>query len=292
MMKDLLLSLRPQQWIKNTFIFAALVFAKKLGEPHQILLSCLAFCCFCALSSAVYLINDVRDAEADRQHPIKRNRPIAAGRMRPGVAVLMALVLAGAGLFGCAMINGLLLSMAGAYLGLNILYTLWLKRVAVLDVMSIAVGFVLRAAAGGAAIQVEISSWLIICTFFLALFLGLAKRRHELVLLEDNSARHRANLAEYSPYLLDQMIGIVTTGTLVCYILYTLSEEVQKKLQVKNLYLTIPFVLYGIYRYLYLIHKREGGGNPSSTLVSDRPLLLAVFFWGVAAAAILYFGRR
>jgi len=298
-LKDLLTSLRPHQWIKNTFVFAALLFAGDLMHPSKVLLSGLAFAAFCMLSSSVYLFNDVRDAAADRQHPVKRNRPIAAGRIGPTTAISVSVLLAFAGLVTCYRIDDLLLALAASYFALNLLYTLRLKRIAVLDVMSIAAGFVLRAAAGGAAISVEISAWLIICTFFLALFLGLAKRRHELVLLEANSTLHRENLAGYTPYLLDQMISIVTTATLLCYVLYTLSDDTQRKLHTGNLYLTVPFVLYGIYRYLFLIHRvgetaPQGsgplaGGNPSATLLADRPLLLDVFLWGLTAAAILYF---
>lgn len=288
MLKDLVTSLRPQQWIKNTFIFAALIFAGELLHPEKVLIACAAFLCFCALSSAVYLFNDVRDAEADRQHPLKKLRPIAAGRLSGRTAIVISAILAAAALTISLLIAKLLAVMAASYFVLNLLYTIALKRIAVVDVMCIAAGFVLRAAAGGAAIAVAVSSWLIICTFFLALFLGLAKRRHELVLLENNSSLHRENLAEYSPYLLDQMIVIVMTGTLVCYILYTLSEEVQKKLDAPHLYVTIPYVLYGIYRYLYLIHRREGGGNPSAALFSDRPLLIDVLLWGLTSAAIVY----
>ena len=298
MLKDLFVSLRPQQWIKNTFIFAALIFAQELFDFHRILISIAAFAAFCLLSSAVYLFNDIHDAEADRQHPVKKNRPIAAGRVGRVTALVLSIVLTIASLYTCFLITRLLFILAIAYLIQNILYTFWLKRMAVLDVMCISAGFVLRAAAGGAAISVEISSWLIICTFFLALFLGLAKRRHELVLLEANSALHRKTLSDYTPYLLDQMISIVTTATLLCYVLYTLSEDVQRKLHAHSLYVTIPFVLYGIYRYLYLIHRNEGstrsgsgplaGGSPSATLLADKPLLIDVFLWGLTAAAILY----
>lgn len=289
MIRDLVVALRPHQWIKNTFVFAALIFAGRLFQLDEVWLAVEAFFCFCALSSSVYLFNDVRDAKADRQHPVKMRRPIAAGRIGRGLAISIAVVLAASGLAGCFAVTQLLGIIGASYLGLNVVYTLGLKRIAVVDAMCISAGFVLRAAAGGAALEVEISSWLIICTFFLALFLALAKRRHELLLLEESSSLHRENLAEYSPYLLDQMILIVMTGTLVCYILYTLSEEVQRKLNAPYLFLTIPFVLYGIYRYLYLIHRREGGGNPSSTLMSDRPLLIDVCLWVLTSAAILYF---
>lgn len=289
MLNDLMVSMRPQQWIKNSFLFAALIFAEQLMNPEKVVLALAGFLLFSLLSSSVYLLNDVKDAEADRQHPIKKSRPVAAGRISAYVALGLSIVLMGTSLTLSYLIAPRFWMIACGYVVLNLFYSMWLKRVAVVDVMCIAAGFVLRAAAGGAVIDVAVSSWLIICTFFLALFLGLAKRRHELVLLEGNSSLHRENLAEYSPYLLDQMILMVMTGTLVCYILYTLSDEVQQKLDAPHLYLTIPFVLYGIYRYLYLIHRKEGGGNPSATLLSDRPLLLNVFLWVVVSALMLYF---
>jgi 4-hydroxybenzoate polyprenyltransferase len=288
---SLLLSLRPEQWTKNLLVFAALIFAEKLFDPPSVREAFAAFAIFCALSSVVYLINDVADRESDRQHPLKRLRPIAAGEVPVPLALVVA-VLLGAASVGVAFLLGQRFGIVAAtYLGLMALYSGPLKHMVILDVLTISIGFVLRAFAGAAAINVVISHWLFVCTILGALFISLAKRRHELVLLADGATSHRRILGEYSPYLLDQMIAIVAASTLMAYVLYTISPDTVGKFGTTALELTIPFPLYGIFRYLYLVHKREGGGSPADLLLQDRPLLACVVLW-VAASVLIIYGSR
>jgi len=282
--------MRPDQWTKNLLVFAALVFARKFYGPGAetfILLSAAGFAVFCAASSASYLLNDVLDAEADRRHPVKRLRPVASGALAAGralgVGALLAAGAAAAGFtlgvpFGVVVVT---------YLGLQAAYSLVLKHVVILDVLSIAASFVLRAWAGALVIGVEFSHWLLICAAFLALFLALAKRRHELAEVED-AANHRRSLADYTPQMLDQMIAVVTASTLMAYALYTIDRETVAKFGTDNLKFTIPFVLYGIFRYLYLVYSKRGGGSPSRHLLTDKPLLLCVFLYAVACGWIIW----
>ena len=240
-----------------------------------------AFVIFCALSGVVYLINDIVDRESDRQHPLKARRPIASGARCRAIAAIAAAIVARAGRLWPlpSRINVRFGVVAAAYVALQALYSGPLKHIVIIDVLTIAIGFVLRAVAGAVAINVEISHWLLVCTILLALFIALAKRRHELVLLADGATSHRPILGEYSPYLLDQMIAVVTASTLIAYIFYTISPETQQKFGTPWLGLTIPFPLYGIFRYLYLVHQREGGGSPADLLLTDRPLLACVALW-------------
>ncbi len=285
---SLVLSLRPAQWTKNLIVFAALLFSGRLVVLSSVIRSIEAFIIFCILSGVVYLINDVSDREADGRHPIKRARPIASGQVSVATALATAAVLGLIGLawaFWLATPFGVL---AAAYLALQTMYSGPLKHIVIIDVLSIAIGFVLRAAAGAAAIAVAFSEWLLIMTILLALFLALSKRRHELVLLAGDAKDHRKILEEYSPYLLDQMISVVTASTLVAYAIYTVSPETIAKFHTNKLGLTLPFPLYGIFRYLYLVHQREGGGSPSEMLLNDRPLLVCVALWAAAMAIIIY----
>ena len=247
-----------------------------------------AFAIFCALAGAVYLINDVSDRERDRQHPRKRERPIASGALSPQTALSAAAVLAAGGLVGAWMLGTAFGAVATTYLALLALYSGPLKHIVIIDVLTIAIGFVLRVAAGAVAVGVPMSHWLLVCTILLAMFLGLSKRRHELTLLADGATGHRRILQEYSPYLLDQMIGVVTASTLMAYVFYATSEETAEKFGTSLLGLTIPFPLYGIFRYLYLVHQREGGGSPAELLLNDRPLLACVALWGLAVVVIIY----
>ncbi len=285
--RALLASLRPHQWIKNLVVLAALVFSKHLFEADAAARAALAFAVFCALAGAVYLVNDLADLEQDRLHPAKRSRPLASGALPPGLArVAAALLLVGAVAASWTLGPQFLLC-ALAYPALNVAYSLALKHVVILDVLSVALGFVLRAVAGAVAIGVHFSPWLLVCTLLLALFLALAKRRHELVTLED-AAAHRQILAEYSPYLLDQMIAVVTASCLMAYAFYTLAPETVEKYRTERLALTIPFVIYGIFRYLYLVHHRGQGGSPGDVLLTDRPLLVAVALCAAAMVLIVY----
>jgi 4-hydroxybenzoate polyprenyltransferase len=269
-------------------VFAALGLSKHLFETGPLLRSLAAFALFCGLSGAVYLLNDVTDVERDRQHPLKALRPIASGLVPPRLAAAVAVTLALACLSGSALLGRSFLACAAAYLGLNVFYSLKLKEVVIVDVLSVSLGFVLRFVAGAAAIPVEPTEWLLICTILLALFLTLAKRRHELVSLSDTAASHRRILAEYSPYLLDQMIAVVTASCLTAYAFYTTAPETKEKFRTDNLVFTIPFVLYGIFRYLYLVHRKDKGGSPSDVLLTDRPLLVAVALWAAAIVVIVY----
>jgi 4-hydroxybenzoate polyprenyltransferase len=281
-------SLRPQQWAKNLFVFAGLLFSGRLLDRAAWPAALAAFVIFCGLSGAVYLVNDVLDRGADSQHPVKRHRPIASGALSPRLALATALVLAAACVAGAVAINGNLTMTAVAYVALLVAYSAALKHHVIIDVLTLSAGFVLRAVAGAVAIGVPISHWLLVCTTLLALFIGLSKRRHELTLLNDGAAGHRPILQEYSPYLLDQMISVVTAATLVAYSVYTFSSETAARLGSDRLGLTIPFVLYGIFRYLYLVHQRNEGGSPSELLFTDRPLLICVALWVAAVVLVIY----
>jgi 4-hydroxybenzoate polyprenyltransferase len=285
---NLLISLRPGQWTKNLVIFAGLLFGRRLLDPAAVADALGAFAVFCALSGVVYLVNDLADRESDRQHPLKARRPIASGALPAQAAVGAAIALGVCGLSGAVALGRPFTAVAVAYLALQLLYSGPLKHIVIIDVLTIAIGFVLRAVAGAAAVNVEFSNWLLVCTILLALFIALAKRRHEIVLLAGGAASHRPILGEYSAYLLDQMIGVVTASTLISYVFYTISPETQAKFGTPWLGLTIPFPLYGIFRYLYLVHQREGGGSPADLLLTDRPLLACVALWAVAVALIIY----
>jgi 4-hydroxybenzoate polyprenyltransferase len=281
-------SLRPHQWTKNLAVFAALALSKHLFEPEPLARAVLAFVLFCALSGSVYLLNDVADFERDRLHPLKRLRPIARGALPRRAAALLAVGLALASAIASLLLGPMFASCAVFYLVLNLLYSFYLKDAVILDVLCISLGFVLRAVAGAVAIGVVISEWLLVCTLLLALFLALAKRRHELVNLGAGAAGHRKALSEYSPYLLDQMISVVTASTLTAYAFYTLAPETVAKYRTDRLAWTIPFVLYGIFRYLYLVHQKEQGGSPTDILITDRPLLVTVALWAAAIVLIVY----
>jgi 4-hydroxybenzoate polyprenyltransferase len=284
----LLLSLRPAQWSKNLLVFAGLLFGRRLFDAASVLDAVSAFAVFCVLSGVVYLVNDIADRESDRQHPLKAQRPIASGALPVPIAAGIACALGAGGLAAAYAIGPAFAAVAAAYLVLQIMYSFPLKHIVIIDVLTIAVGFVLRAVGGAVAVHVEISHWLLVCTILLALFIALAKRRHEIVLLAGGAANHRPILGEYSAYLLDQMIGVVTASTLISYVFYTISPETQAKFGTAWLGLTIPFPLYGIFRYLYLVHQREGGGSPADLLLTDRPLLACVALWALTVALIIY----
>lgn len=288
-LKDFFSSLRPEQWSKNLLIFAALVFADRLGDLRAVLLSFGAFVDFCFLSGAVYLVNDVIDYEQDRFHPVKCRRAIASGRLSRAVAMPAGIVLYVLCLLVAYLLNPAFFRIALIYTFVTVGYTYYFKRVAILDVMAISVGFVLRAVAGSEVIGAEASFWFLLCTFLLALFLALSKRRHELVILSGDAIKHRTNLAQYSPYLLDQMIGVVTASCVLAYALYTVSPETIAKFHTDNLKYTVPFVIFGIFRYLYLIHGENGGGIPSQHLVSDKPLLVSIILWVLTCVGIIYY---
>jgi len=285
---DLLVSLRPDQWTKNLFVFAGLVFGERLLEPGAVARSCATFLIFCALSSAMYLLNDMRDRTRDRLHPSKASRPIAAGRVSPTVAGTLAGLLLAGGILGSFLLGSGMGLLSLAFAALLSLYTWALKAVVILDVLVIAVGFVMRAAAGAIVLGVGISQWLLVCTLLLALFLGLTKRRQEVVALGTDAVGHRPVLAHYTPALLDQMVTIVAAATLVSYAVYTTSPSTVAEFDTDLLTLTIPFPMYGVLRYLMLIHDDRSGPGPTDILIRDRPLAACIVGWGVAVAAIIY----
>ncbi len=279
---------RPKQWTKNGFVLAGVVFAEKAFSTTAVAHALLAFAVFCALSGAVYAANDVLDVEEDRKHPLKRFRPVASGAVSPRSALVFAAVLAisalAVGFSGVFPNPGV--GIAGvAYLVLQVFYTTILKHTAILDVMSISAGFVIRALAGVAAVASPISPWLIVCTGLLTLFLGFSKRRHEIATLGEGAAVHRRNLQDYSVPLLDEMMNIMISATIIAYTLYTFTVyEDQNEIFMMA---SIPFVVYGVFRYMLLVH-RNGGGNPDTLLLSDRPLQVALFLWLVVVMATIY----
>jgi len=287
----LVVSVRPRQWSKNLFVFAGLIFSHKLFTEDAGR-AVAAFVIFCALSGVVYLLNDVVDRERDRAHPLKRLRPIASGALSPRAAVVAAVALGTTGLGAASALGRPFFLVAVTYVVLLALYSVWLKHVVLVDVLTVASGFVLRAVAGALAVDVEISGWLLICTILIALFLALGKRRHEYLTLDTAAARHRPVLAEYSASLLDQMIAVVTASTVTAYALYTMSPDTVAKFGTGLLPATLPFALYGIFRYLYLLYRRQLGGNPSELFLSDRALLVNACLWIVAVVAIIYGARR
>ena len=288
MLSALFRSLRPAQWVKNLFVLVPLVFAHRLDRFDLALRSASAFVAFCAAASAIYLLNDLRDREADRLHPVKRLRPIAAGRLGGGPALVASLALA-AGALVLAWTLGPGFSIClGIYLALNILYSLGLKRIVILDVMTIAFGFVLRVEAGALAIAVEVSSWLLLCTIFVALFLGFAKRRHELALQPTADSGTRAVLEHYNLTFVDQMINVVTASTVVSYALYTVDPATAVRLGTRHLVATVPLALFGIFRFLFLLYQKTDSASPTDAILHDPPFLVNLALWGVTVLALIY----
>jgi 4-hydroxybenzoate polyprenyltransferase len=279
---------RPKQWAKNLVIFAGTMFSKNIFSIPYFVQSCQAFALFCLLSSSVYLINDVVDAEKDKQHPKKRLRPVASGQLTASTALVAAALLAALALVGSITLGRTFFVLALGYFVLMNVYSLHLKRVVTLDVMVIAVGFVIRAVAGASAVGVEISQWLVICTTFLALFLGLCKRRHEIVSLGSDAKMHRESLIEYNGKLLDQFIAVASTCAVMSYALYTLSPRTVGEFGDSHLVYTVPLVVFAIFRYLYLVHRKNGGGSPEVLLFSDMPLLSTIISWALLSGLIIY----
>jgi 4-hydroxybenzoate polyprenyltransferase len=277
--------LRPKQWTKNGFVLAGVVFSGEALQAESVVAALLAFAAFCALSGAVYAANDILDVEEDRKHPTKRLRPVASGEIPVGIAVVYAALL---GLFGLAIAFSVNFEVgfAGlAYMVLQALYTPILKHVALLDVMSISAGFVLRALAGVAAVGEPISPWLVICTGLLTLFLGFSKRRYELYVLGEGAEAHRRNLKDYSVEMLDQMMMIMVAATIIAYTMYTFTFAFHLR---SYMMMSVPFVVYGVLRYLLLVH-RDGGGDPDTLLLRDRPLQINLLLFLAVVMAVIYF---
>jgi 4-hydroxybenzoate polyprenyltransferase len=282
-------SMRPTEYVKNTLVFAAIVFSGHFFEREALTKALVAFAAVCLCASAAYLYNDVRDREQDRIHPRKRQRPIASGLVPAGLAVVLAASFAAGGVGLAFSVNRKTGYAVLGYVALTLAYSLALKHIVILDVLAIACGFVLRVIVGAEAIEVEFSSWLVLCTFLLALFLGFGKRRHEITLLEGNAQYHRPILGEYSLQFLDLVMAIVTAGTMMSYVLYTMDPLTLARFHGHKPIYTSIFVLYGIFRYLYLIHQKGAGGNPAQMIYSDRGLQFAVLFWIVSVFLLRYF---
>jgi 4-hydroxybenzoate polyprenyltransferase len=293
-------ALRPSQWVKNLIVLAAFFFAcwdpsqhAAAATPGAAWRVVAAALLFCVVSSAIYLVNDIRDVAADRAHPVKRLRPIAAGRVGVRGAGWLAAGLLLLGLAGAAWLSRPFAGLVAGYVALQVAYTFLLKRVALLDVFVIAVGFVLRAVAGALVIAVRISPWLLLCTFLLALFLGLCKRRHEKRLLQDGRAhQHRQALTGYNEQLLDLLIGIAGASTVVSYAIYTLSPETVERFGTSQLGLTIPFVVFGVFRYLDLVYRHEQGGRPEKVLLTDRGMIITVLLYALTALVVFILAHR
>jgi 4-hydroxybenzoate polyprenyltransferase len=279
-------AMRPAQWLKNGIVFAGLVFGGKLLQPTAVASAFLAALAFCLLSSGFYLLNDVRDRDADRLHPVKRLRPVPAGDLAPGTAVFAGVVLVVLAIAGSALLSRDLSLVFLAYASLMAAYNLGLKEVVIVDVFAIAAGFVLRAVGGAIAVNVSISPWLLMCTMLLALLIGFGKRRHELVAL-DNAAEHRRNLNLYNRPMLDQAVAVTAAGTLIAYAVYTFDSESAQYHH--RMMLTVPVVAYGVFRYLYLLYLGGQGGAPETMLLTDRPLLTSVAAWAAVSAFLFYF---
>ncbi|MBK9714972.1 MAG: decaprenyl-phosphate phosphoribosyltransferase [Kouleothrix sp.] len=301
---ELLRAMRPKEWIKNVFVFAALVFSQDRlwMQLDKVLIVCAAFVLFCMAASAIYLINDLVDIEKDRAHPKKRNRPLASGRLSPTVALVAAIVLLAVTLplaflvdvtpgesllhsydFGVALLSYVLIQ--------GVAYSYYLKHVVILDIFTIAAGFVLRAVAGALVLDIRITYWLLMCMGLLAVFLGLAKRRAELILLENGAGEHRRILEEYSLPMLDQMISIITAATIIAYTLFTTSAETLPRTPFPIMLVTVPIVVYLIFRYLYLMYKHGEGGSPADLVIKDVPFIVAGGLWGALVLAILAIPR-
>jgi len=280
--------IRPKQWTKNFVVFAGLIFSANLFDPALFWRALQAFAVFCLATGAIYVFNDMKDLAQDRLHPEKRKRPLAAGKITAGQAGVGGWILAGISLGWAFALSWQMAGLVAVYMGLNLAYSLKLKHYVILDVFVITVGFVLRAAAGAVVIAVEISPWLLIVTTLLSLFLGFAKRRHELVSMGADAHRHRPSLGEYSPELLDQYINMVASSTIIAYSLYAFTSPTAH--QHHYLMLTIPFVIYGILRYLYLVYQKNLGGAPEFILLQDWPLIIDILLWTATVGFILHLG--
>ncbi|MFH1692443.1 MAG: decaprenyl-phosphate phosphoribosyltransferase [Candidatus Omnitrophota bacterium] len=288
LIKSIFLSLRPRQWIKNIAVFAGLIFSQNFFDVQKVWLVVMAAFIFCIASSSIYLINDSLDAEQDKLHPHKKHRPIASGRLRVAAALSIAVVLLTFSATAAFMLDTGFFFLLALYLIIETLYSLYWKHIVIIDLFCIAAGFLLRVLAGAVVISVPISNWLFICTTFLSLFLALGKRRSEFVLLEGSAREHRQVLANYSLVFIDQLISIVTAATIFSYALYTFSPETVAKFNTRNLEYTVIFVVYGIFRYLYLIYQKKMGGAPERLLFADKPLLINLFLYFFTVMAVLY----
>lgn len=286
--RGLLVELRPKEWTKNLLVFSGLIFSRSLTDTHNIRIGFLGFLIFCAASSGVYLFNDLCDIREDREHPIKRNRPLASGALNINLARFVMVVLFAIAAVGALSLNHGFAIIIGIYLAICLSYSFKLKDIVILDVILIASGFVLRAISGAVIIGVEVSEWLVLCTSMVALLVAFGKRRHELVLLETAAGNHRRSLSDYSISFLDSIMNICAGAAVLTYALYTRADETVARVGSNAMLLTIPFVVYGVFRYLFLIHKRETGGDPVQLLFRDKATLINLFLWIAAAISVIY----
>jgi 4-hydroxybenzoate polyprenyltransferase len=286
--RGLLTELRPKEWTKNLLVFTGLIFSRSLTDAHNIWMSFLGFVLFSAAASGVYLFNDLCDIREDREHPVKRNRPLASGALDVNLARFVMFLLFAIAAFGALWLNHSFALIIGIYLATCLAYSFRLKDIVILDVILIASGFVLRAISGAVIIGVEVSEWLVLCTSMVALLVGFGKRRHELVLLEEAAENHRRSLSDYSISFLDSIMNICAGAAVVAYALYTRADETVQRVGSRAMLITIPFVVYGVFRYLFLIHKKEAGGDPVQLLFRDRPTLLNLLLWIATAGLIIY----
>ncbi len=287
-MFDLLRLMRPHQWVKNTFVFTGLLFGHAWHDPAMVLKVILAFAAFCLVSSTIYILNDIVDIEQDRHHPKKRQRPLPSGKVTVAAAIGLALLLGTVGFVLAAWASKTVAIIVVCYALMNVAYSLWLKHVVILDVFIIATGFMLRILAGTLGVGVPPSQWLLLCGLMVTLFLGFSKRRAEIIALSDDKTAHRKVLEHYSPVLLDKMIVVTAAGLIMSYSLYTMNPETIRIHGTANLIYTVPFVLYGVFRYIYLLHQQSGGGDPSRDLVRDPHMLIVVVAWLAATILLIY----
>jgi len=284
--KLLLETMRPRQWIKNLLVFAGIFYAGMIDKPVFLLKVTIAFAVFCALSGSVYIVNDIRDVEQDKRHPLKCRRPIASGRLATATAWRAAVSIAAVALVVAFVISTRFGLCAVAYIVLGLAYSFVLKSIVIVDLITLALGFVLRAYAGTQVVSVEVTPWFLECILFLALFIAICKRRHELVLLNEGATKHRKVLREYSVGFLDQMVSVATTAALLSYALWTTAPQTREKFD--GMIVTVPFVLYGIFRYLYLVYYRKEGGAPEALILTDRSLLINIFLWFLVVLFLVY----
>lgn len=283
-----ILSMRPEQWVKNLFVFTALLFSKNLFNISKDINAIIGFIVFCMITGCSYIINDLVDLENDKLHPAKSKRPLPSGKLKKTTAIKALVILCVFSLLLAFYMNALFGMIVLVYFLLHVGYSFYLKNIVIVDILVIASGFVLRVLGGAVIISAIASQWLVLCTILLAIFLGFSKRRHELVLMEDNAKDHRKVLEYYSPYFLDQMISVVTASTLICYALYTMSKDTIEKLGTSKLIYTIPFVLYGIFRYLYLVHQKETKKSPTEVVVTDKPMMINISLWIITSVIFIY----
>ncbi|MFH1727114.1 MAG: decaprenyl-phosphate phosphoribosyltransferase [Pseudomonadota bacterium] len=288
MIKSYINLLRPSHYIKNLILFAPLIFSKHFYNLEDTFKIFLGFCLFSMASSIVYVLNDILDYNKDKVHPIKKSRPIACGEISVRSAIILDISLLVLLCTFCAFLGSLSFSIILAiYITTNVFYSSYLKQLVIIDVMFLASFYVIRIVAGAFLINVDVSNWIVLCTFLGALFLGFSKRRHELTTLKGVAYEHRKVLVHYSPYFLDQLIAVVTASTVLSYALYTVSEHTLKTLGTDKMFITVPFVIYGIFRYLYLVHKEKKGGNPTKLLINDIHIILTIVFWLTSTVIIL-----